>query len=106
MSPNNFASTSNTSNPNYTSPTQPLTTITSNQNHYVKLEFPKFDGNDVTDWIFKVEQFFELDQTPENSKLRMAGIHFEGKAMSWFKAYERICGRIMLWKEFVATIAA
>lgn len=75
-------------------------------NHYAKLEFPKFKGDDVADWIFKAEQFFELDNTPEASKVRMAGIHFMGKATTWFKAYEKTYGKMILWKDFMLALHA
>ncbi|KAD5508745.1 hypothetical protein E3N88_16448 [Mikania micrantha] len=32
---------------------------------FCKLEFPKFDGEDVDGWIYKVEHFFLIDETPE-----------------------------------------
>ena len=30
-----------------------------------KLEFPKFHGEGVDEWVFKVEQFFSLDKVLE-----------------------------------------
>nr|GEY23607.1 hypothetical protein [Tanacetum cinerariifolium] len=33
-----------------------------------KLEFPKFNGNDVKGWIYRCNQFFQLDNVAENQK--------------------------------------
>jgi hypothetical protein len=38
----------------------------------IKLEIPTFDGSDPLGWIFKINQFFEFHQTPEDQRLRMA----------------------------------
>ncbi|KAG8386897.1 hypothetical protein BUALT_Bualt03G0196600 [Buddleja alternifolia] len=33
-----------------------------------KVEFPRFNGEDLRGWIFKCEQFFEVDETPFDAK--------------------------------------
>lgn len=35
-----------------------------------KLDFPRCNGDRVKDWLFKVEQFFSLDRTPDDFKVR------------------------------------
>ncbi|GJV69598.1 hypothetical protein Tco_1485107 [Tanacetum coccineum] len=37
-------------------------------NRLAKVEFPKFQGNNVRDWAFKCDQFFAVDNTPEGEK--------------------------------------
>ncbi|KAF3680331.1 hypothetical protein FXO37_03370 [Capsicum annuum] len=32
------------------------------------VEFPTFDGQGLKDWLYKCEQFFEVDETPKGSK--------------------------------------
>nr|GEW51609.1 reverse transcriptase [Tanacetum cinerariifolium] len=42
-----------------------------NQNQFTrmkKVEFPKFSRDDVKRWIFRCEQFFSIDEIPENQK--------------------------------------
>lgn len=46
-----------------------------------KVEFPCFDGKNVRDWLYKCDQFFLLDDTPDSSKVRLASIHLEGLAL-------------------------
>lgn len=33
--------------------------------HNIKMEFPRFNGKNVLDWIFKAEQFFGYYHTPD-----------------------------------------
>ncbi|GJT08669.1 hypothetical protein Tco_0843131, partial [Tanacetum coccineum] len=42
-----------------------------NQNQFTrmtKVEFLKFSGDDVKGWIFRCEQFFDIDDIPEHQK--------------------------------------
>ncbi|XP_010484947.1 PREDICTED: uncharacterized protein LOC104763244 [Camelina sativa] len=48
-----------------------------------KVDFPRFDGERVTEWLGKVEDFFLLDGTPCESKARMASMHFDSHAPTW-----------------------
>ncbi|KAJ0935794.1 hypothetical protein HanRHA438_Chr03g0123541 [Helianthus annuus] len=52
-----------------------------------KIEFPKFNGSEVEDWVCRCEHFFDVDDTPENFKVRFAPINLEGKTMKWHVAY-------------------
>jgi len=40
-----------------------------------KIDFPRFDGSRINEWLFKVEEFFGVDFTPEDLKVKMASIH-------------------------------
>lgn len=48
-----------------------------------KLDFPRFCGDGVQDWLFKVEQFFKVDHTPDDSKISTVSIHLDGLAAQW-----------------------
>ena len=43
----------------------------------VKLDFPRFDGSEVLQWIFKAEQFFDYYNTPDTQRLTITAIHTE-----------------------------
>jgi hypothetical protein len=45
----------------------------------IRVEFPKFDGNDPSRWIYKANKFFHVHRTTYNQKLLLASIHMEGK---------------------------
>ncbi|KAF2318216.1 hypothetical protein GH714_003117 [Hevea brasiliensis] len=37
-----------------------------------KLEFPKYSGDDPTEWFTRVDQFFEYQGTPDSEKISMS----------------------------------
>ncbi|KAJ0847270.1 hypothetical protein HanRHA438_Chr15g0734311 [Helianthus annuus] len=46
-----------------------------------KIEFPRFKGDELTSWLFKGEEFFQLDRVTNATKVRLAAIHFEDKTL-------------------------
>ncbi|XP_040996109.1 uncharacterized protein LOC121242288 [Juglans microcarpa x Juglans regia] len=68
-----------------------------------KLEFPRFSGEDPTEWFNRVEQFFEYQGTAENQKVFMAAYHLEGEANQWWQWLRRTLqedGRAIPWEQF------
>nr|DAD43229.1 TPA_asm: hypothetical protein HUJ06_001459 [Nelumbo nucifera] len=51
-----------------------------------KVDFPKFNGDHVKDWLYKCDQFFSLDNTSSAAKVKLAVIHLEGKSLQWHHA--------------------
>lgn len=51
-----------------------------------KVDFPRFNGDNVKEWLFKVEEFFGIDNTPTDLKVRLASIHFDQIAAAWHQA--------------------
>lgn len=45
-----------------------------------KIDFLRFDGEKVDDWLSLAEEFFVIDHTPEESKVAIASLHFDGVA--------------------------
>ncbi|GKB19996.1 hypothetical protein Tco_0853919 [Tanacetum coccineum] len=60
-----------------------------------KLEFPKFHGDDVQGWMFRVKQFFAIDNVDEEDKVKIVSIHFYDRALAWhlqfIKAHDETC---------------
>ncbi|XP_058740833.1 uncharacterized protein LOC131613154 [Vicia villosa] len=54
-----------------------------------KVEFPRFNGKNVREWLYKCDQFFLLDETPAASQVRLASIHLDGLALQWHLNYMR-----------------
>ncbi|KAG7541522.1 Retrotransposon gag domain [Arabidopsis thaliana x Arabidopsis arenosa] len=48
-----------------------------------KLDCPRFSGDKVTEWLFKVEQFFEIDPTPDDMKIGLVSNLFDDLAATW-----------------------
>ncbi|CAA7028426.1 unnamed protein product [Microthlaspi erraticum] len=51
-----------------------------------KLDFPRFNGEKLKEWLFKAEQFFEIDHTPEEVKVAIVSIHLDDLAATWHQS--------------------
>ncbi|OIT05665.1 hypothetical protein A4A49_61683, partial [Nicotiana attenuata] len=71
-----------------------------------QIEFLKFDGTELRDWVSKSEQYFDVDNTSENSKVKLASLHLEGKALQWHQGYmkNRITREWPTWGEYVRAL--
>lgn len=47
--------------------------------HIDRLDFPRVSGEDVASWLFQCEHYFDIHNTPEEARLKVATIHLEGK---------------------------
>ncbi|PKI45686.1 hypothetical protein CRG98_034002 [Punica granatum] len=74
-----------------------------------KLEFPRFEREGVKDLLYRCEQFFEVDKTADELKLKLVVIHLEGKALQWHQSYMRSLAaenKEVKWEEYVAAVVA
>lgn len=55
----------------------------------VKLDFPRFYGGDPTDWVSKVDQYFDYHETPHGQLVRFTSYHHDGVANRWWQATAR-----------------
>jgi hypothetical protein len=84
---------------------------TGTQNVYAtrisKVDFPRFDGKNVRDWLYKCDQFFSLDETPATSMVRLASIHLDGLALQWHLNYMRQKFDVYpSWQQYIADVTA
>nr|XP_023872616.1 uncharacterized protein LOC111985197 [Quercus suber] len=56
----------------------------------MKLEFPRFFGEDPMSWVYKANQYFRYYNTPIGENLMLASFHMEGEALIWFQEGEEI----------------
>ncbi|GKA40939.1 retrovirus-related pol polyprotein from transposon TNT 1-94 [Tanacetum coccineum] len=53
-----------------------------------KLEFPKFNGEDVQGWLYRVNLFFTIDIIQEDAqKLMLVSMHLFDHALNWHKQF-------------------
>jgi hypothetical protein len=50
----------------------------------VKLEFLRFDGTNVHEWIFRAEQFFDYYETPDSDRLTISSVHLDKDVVPWY----------------------
>ena len=50
----------------------------------LKLEFPRFQGEDPTCWVYWANKFFSYHNTLEHQRVIMASYHLDGDASIWF----------------------
>ncbi|KAF2320421.1 hypothetical protein GH714_027462 [Hevea brasiliensis] len=68
-----------------------------------KLEFPKYSGDDPTEWFTRVDQFFEYQGTPDSEKVSLASYHLRGEANEWWQWLRRThteAGTAVTWAIF------
>ena len=68
-----------------------------------QIEVPHFDGSNVPNWVFKMEQFFQFYNTPEDQRVLISYFYLEGLALGQFK-WMHSNGFIESWKGFLKTI--
>ncbi|XP_062176260.1 uncharacterized protein LOC133881329 [Alnus glutinosa] len=69
----------------------------------VRLDFPRFDGDDPETWCCRAEQFFELYNTPAEQRLSITSFHMDGRALVWFREM-RASNLVTTWPEFIRSM--
>ena len=59
------------------------------QTRFSRLDFPRFDEDNPTGWIYKVEQFFHYQRTNDNEKVLLASFHLQDDALEWYQWCEQ-----------------
>ncbi|GAU40456.1 hypothetical protein TSUD_141360 [Trifolium subterraneum] len=86
-------------------------TTENNRNSYAtrisKVDFPRFNGKNICDSLYKCDQFFLLDATPATSMVRLTSIHLDDLALQWHLNYMRQKFNIYpTWGQYVTDITA
>ncbi|GJU14570.1 ty3-gypsy retrotransposon protein [Tanacetum coccineum] len=69
----------------------------------MRLDVPKFTGADPDAWLFAIQEYFTLLNTPADQRLRIVGFNLEGAAAEWFRWMSRN-GLITDWDRFVENV--
>nr|GFA35549.1 hypothetical protein [Tanacetum cinerariifolium] len=69
-----------------------------------KIEFPKFGGDDVRGWLYKCEQFFEIDHVLDPHKVQPASINLYDTASLWHRQFVKLMGESASWNSFKEAI--
>lgn len=66
----------------------------------VKFDFPRFDGEELLHWVYRAEQFFSFYRIPDDERLEIASMHFDGPVVPWYQMVEKE-GRVKTWAALV-----
>jgi len=69
----------------------------------IKLEFPRFNGKNVLEWIFRAKQFFDYYGTPDSDPLTITSVHLDKEVVPWFQMMQR-SHPFHSWVEFTRTL--
>jgi len=47
------------------------------------IDFPRFNGNNVNQWIYEYENFFLIDKTTVDFRFKLVIVHMEGCTLQW-----------------------
>jgi hypothetical protein len=65
-----------------------------------KIEFPRFNGDDVKSWLFRCKHFFKIDDVQENMKVELAAMHLSDKALVWHEQFLKKHGDGCPWEMY------
>lgn len=74
-------------------------TIGGVQTRISRVDFPQFNGEDPTGWIYKAEKFSKYQKTADEEKIALASFHLQDDALQWYKWFEKTQKNVS-WEEF------
>ena len=69
----------------------------------VRLEFPRFFGEDLAGRVYKANQYFKYYNTLAAEKLMLTLFHMEGEALVWFQDSEEV-GLFVDWESLIQAL--
>ncbi|VVB04902.1 unnamed protein product [Arabis nemorensis] len=72
-----------------------------------RIEFLGFEGSDLRGWIQRCEQYFDLDGTSAERKVKLASLYMTGKASKRYFSYmDNRFGNFPSWPKYVLAVAS
>ncbi|GJT57984.1 RNA-directed DNA polymerase like protein [Tanacetum coccineum] len=65
-----------------------------------KEESPKFQGDDVRGWAFRCDQFFSIENTLNEEKVKIVSVHLFDKALLWHRQFLSVSGENIGWEVY------
>nr|GEU88201.1 disease resistance protein [Tanacetum cinerariifolium] len=66
----------------------------------IRIEFLKFSGDDVKDWVYMCKQFFKVDGVPDERKIQLAAMHMFDVALVKYQQYMKKYLDNSMWEHF------
>ena len=67
------------------------------------MNFPRFNGEDPINWIYRAEQYFEFQNIVAETQVQLASFHLEGIALQWHRWLTKFRGPLS-WNDFTKAI--
>jgi hypothetical protein len=67
---------------------------------------PKFDGQNLSSWMYQIQQFFNHYDTPDYHRYMIASYRMEGESLTWLEEMELrgVFTNLTDWNSFVKLI--
>ncbi|VFQ72087.1 unnamed protein product [Cuscuta campestris] len=69
----------------------------------MRVDAPRFSGDDPTGWIFRVQKYFDYFLTPEPERLQLVAMLIDHPASEWFHYYQAN-NADATWQEFLEAV--
>ncbi|XP_073152641.1 uncharacterized protein [Henckelia pumila] len=69
----------------------------------MRLEVPRFSGENPLAWISRIQRYFDFYMTPDPQRLTIASFHLDGDALDWYDWMNR-SKLITNWTEFLEAV--
>lgn len=66
----------------------------------LKVDVPRFNGVEAEDWVFKIKEFFDIYEVPNEQRIKIASFHMEGATYAWYKWVMKNSS-VQTWPEFL-----
>jgi len=64
-----------------------------------------FEGEDVLKWIYKCNQYFDVEEIVEQDKLKLASYYLDDMALCWHQNFMRsLGGQVVSWLKYVEAL--
>lgn len=61
-----------------------------NYTRFTKMDFPKFSGDDPTEWLNRASQYFDFQEIGEEKRVALASFPLEREANQWWQWLKRV----------------
>ncbi|XP_019263582.1 PREDICTED: uncharacterized protein LOC109241311 [Nicotiana attenuata] len=78
--------------------------VPNNRSH--NLLFPRFNGENLKSWLYKIDQYFVVDNTAANQKVHVVSMHLDDDALAWHQSYlkYRDLPTLPPWNEYIEAL--
>ncbi|KAJ1407426.1 Retrotransposon gag domain [Sesbania bispinosa] len=72
-----------------------------------RIDFPRFNGENVNQWLYQCNNFFSIDNTPDPIRVQLAIVHLEGRALQWHTTLSKTLNCSSLcWADYAQLVIA